>query len=290
MMSQVIERAHEFDLIHSHIEHLGFPFTRLTDVPVVSTLHGRQDIPASHRIFRLYPEASLVSISESQRNPLRHLNLNWVGTVYNGIDCDLFTFNPTPGDYLVFIGRISPEKRPDRAIEIARQVGMPLKIAAKVDQFDQEYFESKIKPLLDSPQFEFIGEVDDAGKDELLRGAYATLFPIDWPEPFGLTMVESMACGTPVIAMRHGSVPEVMIDGVTGFICNSVDEMIAAVPRVSDLDRAACRRHVKARFSAQAMASGYEKVYRTLLDREAAPVSKMLSNGHRQPMAVLDTP
>lgn len=268
MLSQVFENADQFDIIHSHVDHWALPFARLVDVPVVSTVHGRLDVRWLDDIYECYPAAPLVSISDSQRGPFEHLNLNWVGTVYNGIPPEQFRFNPEPGDYLVFLGRLAAEKRPDRAIEVAKRVGMPLKIAAKVDPFDREYFQTEIEPLLDHPLVEFVGEVDDGGKDELLRGAYAMLFPIDWPEPFGLTMAESMACGTPVIAMRHGSVPEIIVDGVTGFICDSVDGMVAAVRRVTELDRRACRRHVEARFSAGVMADGYERVYRALLGQQ----------------------
>lgn len=282
MMSEVIQHAEEFDIIHSHIEYWGFPFSRLTHVPLVSTLHGRQDTSWLERIFTLYPESPLISISDAQRNPLARLDLNWVGTVYNGTDCTQLTLNREPGEYLVFLGRLSPEKRPDRAIEIAKRAEMPLKIAAKIDPVDQEYFESEIKPLLHHPLVEFIGEVDDAGKQELLRGAYAMLFPIDWPEPFGLTMIESMACGTPVIASPCGSVPEIIVDGVTGFICETVDEMIAALPRVAALDRSACRCHVEARFSVEAMTDGYEAVYRRLLEGAAVATADIEGNGHRQ--------
>ncbi|HBY94112.1 MAG: glycosyltransferase family 4 protein [Ardenticatenaceae bacterium] len=282
MLAQVSQRADEFDIIHSHIDHWAFPFSRLIDVPMVSTIHGRLDVPDLDSIFRLYPETALVSISDSQRRPFDHLKPNWVATVYNGITTDRFTFNPEPGDYLVFLGRLSQEKRPDRAIEIARRVGMPLKIAAKVDPLDQEYFQTQIEPLLHHPLIEYVGEVDDTGKDELLCRAYATLFPIDWPEPFGLTMIESLACGTPVIAMRNGSVPEVMVDGVTGFICETVDEMAAALSGVAGLDRAACRRHVESRFSAEVMADGYEAVYRTLLERESMAIPGVHTNGHQR--------
>jgi glycosyltransferase involved in cell wall biosynthesis len=186
-----------------------------------------------------------------------------VATVHNGIDLPNYRFRPEPGDYLVFLGRISPEKRPDRAIEIARDVGMRLIIAAKVDAIDADYYEHAIAPLIRRNRglVEYIGEVNEREKDELLGGAYAYLFPIDWPEPFGLTMVEAMATGTPVIATNVGSVPEVVVNGVTGVVCDSLREMIDAVSRVGDLDRAACRRHVEERFSPQAMAEGYERVY-----------------------------
>jgi glycosyltransferase involved in cell wall biosynthesis len=188
-----------------------------------------------------------------------------VKTVHNGIDLSHFRFRSKPGDYLVFLGRISPEKRPDRAIELARDLGMRLVMAAKVDDVDRAYYEHAIRPLIESSSLiDFVGEVDEVTKDEILGNAYAYLFPIDWPEPFGLTMAESMATGTPVVAYRAGSVPEVIVDGVTGFICRSFREMLEAIPRVAHLDRAACRRHVEAHFSASTMADGYEAVYREL--------------------------
>ena len=191
---------------------------------------------------------------------------NWVATVYNGIDLANFHFRPNPGDYLVFLGRISPEKRPDRAIEIARDVGMPLRIAAKVDPADRDYYEHAIAPMIrECSLVEYVGEVNECEKDLLLGGAYAYLFPIDWPEPFGLTMVEAMATGTPVIAYRAGSVPEVVIDGETGVVCDRLREMIDAVPRISAIDRAACRTHVERHFSVAAMADGYERVYTGLV-------------------------
>jgi glycosyltransferase involved in cell wall biosynthesis len=256
----VYARAGEFDLIHNHEDYFAFPFARLAATPTLSTAHGRLDLPEVQRVYRLFPEQPLVSVSDAQRSALP--GLNWVGTVYNGIDLDAFHFRPDPGDYLVFLGRISPEKRPDRAIEIARDVGMRLVIAAKVDPADEAYWQHAIRPLLKtSPLIEYVGEVDERGKDQILGGAYAYLFPIDWPEPFGLTMAESMATGTPVIAYRAGAVPEVVADGVTGFVCDTVREMTDAVGQVGRLDRAACRRHVERRFSARAMADGYERAY-----------------------------
>ena len=263
-LSNVFQRAGEFDLVHNHVDYFGFPFARLTGTPVVTTTHGRLDLREIARVYDAFPEQRLVSISRDQRAWLPRAN--WTDTVYNGIDIANFHFRATPGDYLVFLGRISPEKRPDRAIEIARDVGMRLVIAAKVDAVDAAYYEHAIAPLIrDNPLIEFVGEVDERQKDELLGGAYAYLFPIDWPEPFGLTMVESMATGTPVIAYRAGSAPEVVVDGVTGFICNTMHAMIEAVPRVLELDRAACRAHAERCFSPSAMASGYERAYERVL-------------------------
>jgi glycosyltransferase involved in cell wall biosynthesis len=216
------------------------------------------------RLYERFPEQRLISISDHQRLPLP--NANWIGTVYNGIDLSQYHFQPTPGDYLVFLGRISPEKRPDRAIEIARDVGMRLVMAAKVDDVDRDYYDQFIAPMIASnPLIEYVGELDEAGKDALLGGAYAYLFPIDWPEPFGLTMVESMATGTPVVAYRAGSVPEVVVDGVTGFVCETMRDMQTAVERVGSLDRRACRAHVERCFSESVMADGYELMYDYIL-------------------------
>jgi glycosyltransferase involved in cell wall biosynthesis len=269
-VGEVYRRAADFDLIHNHTDYFAFPFARMTDTPTITTAHGRIDLPEVQRLYRAFPEHRLVSISQAQRTPVPELN--WVGNVYNGIDLDTYHFRPEPGDYLVFLGRISPEKRPDRAIEIARDVGMRIILAAKVDQVDQAYFDHAIKPMLRTyPRAEFIGEVNEQEKDALLGGAYAYLFPIDWPEPFGLTMAESMATGTPVVAARAGSTPEVVVDGVTSFVCDSLHGMVEAVARVTDLDRRACRAHVERHFSPAAMANGYEDVYRTVLAGGTAP-------------------
>jgi glycosyltransferase involved in cell wall biosynthesis len=268
-LSETFARAGEFDLFHNHNDYLAFGMARLTPTPTVTTTHGRLDLREVRRIYRVFPEQRLVSISHDQRHWLPEAN--WVGTVHNGIAVDNFRLRETPGDYLVFLGRISPEKRPDRAIEIARDVGMKLVIAAKVDAVDREYYESAIEPLIRANRglVEFIGEVDEQAKDEVLGNAYAYLFPIDWPEPFGLTMVEAMATGTPVIATRNGSVPEIVQDGVTGFVCTTFKGLIEAVPKVATLDRAACRRHVERHFSPTVMADGYERIYRRLLAGEA---------------------
>jgi glycosyltransferase involved in cell wall biosynthesis len=269
-LGEAYTRAGEFDLIHNHDDYLAFAMARLSQTPTVTTTHGRLDLQEVRRFYELFPEQRLVSISHDQRSWLPRAN--WVATVHNGIDLPNYHFRPDPGDYLVFLGRISPEKRPDRAIEIARDVGMKLVIAAKVDPVDQEYYESAIAPVIQAHRglVEFIGEVDEREKDALLGGAYASLFPIDWPEPFGLTMVEAMATGTPVIATRVGSVPEVVQDGVTGFVCATLKELIEAVPRVRDLDRAACRRRVEEHFSPHAMADGYERVYASLAEANLA--------------------
>lgn len=263
-LDQVYQRASDFDIIHNHADYCAFPFARLVATPTLTTTHGRLDLPEVQHLYRAFPDQPLVSISASQRVPLP--NANWLATVYNGIDLASFHFRAAPGAYLVFLGRISPEKRPDRAIEIARDAGRRLIIAAKVDAADRAYYEHAIAPLIRScPLVEYIGEVNEREKDALLGGALAYLFPIDWPEPFGLTMVEAMATGTPVIAYRAGSVPEVVVDGVTGFVCTTVHAMVDAVDRVHRLDRRACRAHVERHFSAAAMADGYERAYAALL-------------------------
>jgi len=264
-LGEAYRRAAEFDVIHNHNDYPAFAMARLAETPTVTTTHGRLDLEEVRRLYDFFPEQKLISISHEQQQWLPRAN--WVGTVHNGVAVDHFRLRQKPGDYLVFLGRISPEKRPDRAIEIARDVGMRLVIAAKIDPIDQEYYDYAIAPLIraNSGLIEFIGEVDEHGKDEVLGNAYAYLFPIDWPEPFGLTMVEAMATGTPVIASRNGSTPEVVQDGVTGFVCSTVKEMIEAVPRVASLDRTACRAHVERHFSPAVMADGYEAVYRRVM-------------------------
>ncbi len=270
-LGEAYYRAGEFDLIHNQNDYLAFPMARLVETPTVTTTYGRLDLQEVRRFYELFPEQRLVSISHDQRSWLP--KANWVGTAFNGIAIDHFRLREKPGDYLVFLGRISPEKRPDRAIEIARDVGMRLVIAAKVDPVDREYYEHAIAPLIrdHGDLVEYIGEVDEREKDEVLGNAYAYLFPIDWPEPSGLTVVEAMATGTPVIASRNGSTPEVVQDGVCGFVCATVKEMIEAVPRVATLDRTACRRYAERHFSPEAMATAYEAIYdRVLTARPAA--------------------
>ena len=281
-VARVFDRQEEFDVIHNHVDYFAFPFARQNRTPMITTTHGRLDLPEIRNVYEYFAEAPLVSISDAQREPLP--GGSWLATVYNGIDLSLFNLHPDPGKYLAFLGRISPEKRPDRAIEVARALGMPLKIAAKVDAVDKEYFEHVVRPHLSNPLIEFVGEVGDKDKDEFLGNAYAYLFPIDWPEPFGLTMVEAMACGTPVVAMDCGSVSEVVEDGVSGFISRSFPELIDSVARARLLDRAGCRAYVEARFSASAMADGYEEVYRQVatLGRKPQPVEVRKMQGSEQ--------
>jgi glycosyltransferase involved in cell wall biosynthesis len=265
MLDRVRQRADDFDVLHFHIDQFQFPLFRPMAGRTVTTLHGRQDLPDLLPLYLGFGDMPLVSISNSQRCPVP--NANFAATVYHGLPINLHRPIAEPrGDYVAFLGRISPEKRPDRAILIARALGIPLKIAAKVDRADTVYFRSKIEPLLDGPGVEFIGEINEQQKTQFLGGARALLFPVDWPEPFGLSMIEAMACGTPVLAFRCGSVPEIIDEGVTGVIVDTMAEAIAALPRVLMLDRKMVRQRFEQRFSAARMAKDYVDVYRSLLD------------------------
>jgi glycosyltransferase involved in cell wall biosynthesis len=249
----VRERAHEFDILHFHIDLVHFPLFRSLAARTLTTLHGRQDLGDLKPFYFRFSEMPLVSISNDQRKPLPHAH--FVATVYHGIPADLHLPSLGQGGYLAFLGRISPEKRPDRAIRIARAAGMPLKIAAKVDKADEDYFRNDIRPLFDGPGVEFIGEVNEREKAKFLGEAAALLFPVDWPEPFGLVMIEAMACGTPVLAFRCGSIPEVIDDGVTGKIVDSDEEAIAVLPQILSYDRSAVRQRFEERFTAKRMAN-----------------------------------
>jgi glycosyltransferase involved in cell wall biosynthesis len=262
MLELVAKDAASYDVIHYHVDYLHFPLSRRMDVPHVTTLHGRLDIPDLVNLYREFSEIPVVSISNAQREPLARAN--WLATVYHGLPEDLYRFREQHGRYLAFLGRISPEKRVDRAIEIARRIGMPLKIAAKVDSVDRGYFSTTIEPLLRSPYTEYLGEIGDSEKDEFLGNAYALLFPIDWPEPFGLVMIEAMACGTPVIAYRRGSVPELIEHGTTGFVVTQLEDAVRAAERIARLDRRACRRVFEERFTASRMAREYVDIYERL--------------------------
>jgi glycosyltransferase involved in cell wall biosynthesis len=262
LLERVCQRARDFDVIHFHIDYLHFNVTRRLGLRSVTTLHGRLDIPELVPLYREFDDIPLVSISDAQRGPLPWPD--WRATVYHGLPLDLYAPSYAGGSYLAFIGRISPEKRLDRAIDIARQAGVPLKVAAKIDDVDRFYFDTMIAPLLSDSNVEFLGECGDTDKQELLRNAIALVFPIDWPEPFGLVMVEAMACGTPVIAFPCGSVEEVVDEGITGFVVNDVDEAARAVTKAIHLNRARCRRQFEVRFSAHRMANDYLQVYRGL--------------------------
>jgi glycosyltransferase involved in cell wall biosynthesis len=263
MLEQVIRRAREFDVIHFHVDYLHLPFVRRCRTPHLSTMHGRLDIPELKPLFREYPEARLLSISNAQRAPLPFVH--WQGTVYHGLPRQLLRPGPGDGGYLAFLGRISPEKGPERAIAIARACGIPLKLAAKVDRADAAYFERVVRPLLEPGVAELVGEIDEREKQEFLGKAMGLLFPIDWPEPFGLVMIEAMACGTPVLAFRRGSVPEIVEDGVTGLLVDSVEEAALAIDRLRALDRRACRAAFERRFTAARMARDYAAAFRELI-------------------------
>jgi glycosyltransferase involved in cell wall biosynthesis len=266
MVEMVYRQLHDFDLVHFHIDYLHLSLASRFPVPTLTTLHGRLDIPDLIPLFQGFPNVNFVSISNAQRKPLS--GANWRGTVYHGLPIGLYSFQEKPGSYLAFLGRISPEKRVDRAIEIARRTGVELKIAAKVDAVDRDYFETEIRPLLNDPLIEFIGEIGEDEKNEFLGNALSVLFPIDWPEPFGLVMIEAMACGTPTIAYRNGSVPEVLEDTKTGFIVDNLQDAVNAVDRISLLSRRTCREVFERRFSASRMAFDYLAIYKALLSDE----------------------
>jgi len=265
MLEHVARRAAEFDVVHLHVDYLGYPTLSRADVPFLATLHGRLDLPELARVYEVFSDVPVVSISDSQREPLPHAN--YIDTVYHGIPERMLLPGFGAGGYLAFLGRISPEKAPDAAIRIAAKAGMPLKIAAKVDKVDEEYFAAKIEPMLDAAHVEFIGEIADDQKGEFLGNAAGLLFPIAWREPFGLAMIEAMACGTPVIAMRNGSVPEVIAEGVTGFVVDDEDQAAAAAANLRRLDRARIRRVFERRFTARRMAEDYLNLYRRVIAR-----------------------
>jgi glycosyltransferase involved in cell wall biosynthesis len=286
----------DFDVIHSHLDFLGFPLARRNPQPVVTTLHGRLDLPELQVVFQEYTEMPLVSISNAQRLPLPWAN--WHATVHHGLPRHLYTYHSQPQGYLAFLGRISPEKRPDHAIEVAKRTGLPLRIAAKVDPADTQYYRSEIEPLLDHPLIEFIGEISDAEKNDFVGNALALVCPYDWPEPFGLVLIEALACGTPVLAYRRGSIPEVIENGVTGFVCEDLSEMAAAVERLGEIDRQRCRASFEERFTADRMARDYVALYEQIIEDRVATTSpkihalrsgfpfeggvKKASNGHSQ--------
>ena len=251
-LEAVFRDTHDFDVLHFHIDYLHFPLSRRHAVPTVTTLHGRLNIPELVPLYHEFPEMPVVSISDVQRAPLPWIN--WRATIHHGLPKDLYTLREAPGKYLAFLGRISPEKRADRAIEIAGRVGLEIKIAAKVDVADREYFEAVIKPMLKDPYVDYIGEIGEAEKNDFLGNAVALLFPIDWPEPFGLAMIEALACGTPVVAFRNGSVPEVIGNGITGFIVDDIDHAVQAVEQIESLSRWRCRQVFEQRFTASRMA------------------------------------
>jgi len=262
LLETVFAKAAEYDILHFHLDYLHLPFAKRCPEPSVTTQHGRLDLPDLPPLFVRYHEMPLVSISHAQREPLYWLN--WCGTVHHGVPAGQYPFRENKGSYLAFLGRVSPEKGLDRALAIATKSRIPLKVAAKVDRADQEYFISKIKPLLRNPLVEFVGEIGESEKGEFLGNALALLFPIDWPEPFGLVMIESLATGTPVIAYPNGAVPEIIEDGTTGFLVESIDQAVRAVSCVQSLDRRQCRETFERRFTARRMARDYVALYQRL--------------------------
>jgi len=259
----MFSRATEFDIVHFHVDYMHFPLSRRDPITHVTTLHGRLDIPDLVPLYQEFREMPVISISNGQRQPLPWAN--WQATVYHGLPADRYRFRAEPGSYLAFVGRISPEKRVDRAIEIATQVGMPLKIAAKIDRVDKDYFDLVIAPLLRNSLVEFVGEIGEREKDEFLGNAYALLFPIDWPEPFGLVMIEAMACGTPVIAYRGGAVPELVEHGHNGFVVERLEDAVEAVRHLAQLSRKRCREVFEQRFTARRMAHDYVQQFERLM-------------------------
>ena len=277
MLDKVAERASSFDVIHCHLDWLHLPVLRSLEVPFLTTLHGRLDLDYINAAIRSFPGAPFVSISNNQRAPLSEFN--WLATVYHGMPPNALRPCYEPDSYLAFLGRIAPEKGPEVAIRLAKSVGRPLRIAAKIPRDENRYFRERIEPLIDGSDVEFVGEVDDAGKQELLGKAAALLFPIDWPEPFGLVMIEAMACGTPVVAMRRGSVPEVLTDAVSGFVVDSEEEALAAIQRVHKLDRRSVRAEFERRFTSRRMAEDYVRLYAQL--RQEGRASIALSHSTR---------
>lgn len=262
-LEAVCRQAHQFDIIHFHTGHLHFPLSSRLGVPHLTTQHGRLDLTDLPELYQVFAEIPLVSISDHQRTPLPRAN--WQATIHHGLPADRYALVPQADDYLVFVGRIAPEKRLDRAIAIATAVGLHLRVAAKIDRVDRDYFQTAIRPLMEgNPLVEFVGEIDDLDKQEFIGRARALLFPIDWPEPFGLVMIEAMACGTPVIAWRNGSVPEVMHEGLTGFVVDSHEAAVAAAEQVGAIDRAGVRALFEARYTAARMADDYERLYGSL--------------------------
>jgi glycosyltransferase involved in cell wall biosynthesis len=265
MLERVSQQAPEFDIVHFHVDYLHFSMSRRQQITHVTTLHGRLDVPDLFPLYQEFRDMPVISISNVQREPLPWAN--WQATVYHGLPADLYQFRAQPGSYLAFLGRISPEKRVDRAIEIAKRVQIPLKIAAKIDCVDKKYFKSVIEPLLCDSLVEVVGEISDREKDEFLGNAYALLTPIDWPEPFGLVMIEAMACGTPVIAYSGGAVPEIIEEGHTGFIVEELEGAVEAARRIPELSRKRCREVFEQRFTATRMANDYVRAYERLINR-----------------------
>lgn len=280
-MHDVMDRADEFDILHFHTDYLHFPFSRFLKTPSVTTLHGRLDIPDLVYVYDRFRDPALVSISEAQKKPMP-VSVNWVKTIHHGLPLDLYTKGEGSGNYVVFMGRISPEKRPDLAIEIARRAGLKIKIAAKIDKLDVDYYQTMIQQLLEQPHVEFIGEIGEDQKNELLGNAKALLFPIEWPEPFGMVMIEAMACGTPVIAFNYGSVSEIISNGENGFIVESIETAVHALENMHRIDRNTVREIFERRFNVSIMAENYIQLFDYLVRKKQNQVYTDFtkSNGH----------
>jgi glycosyltransferase involved in cell wall biosynthesis len=276
MLASVYERSDEFDLVHAHTEWATLPFAEASSTPTLLTLHGRLDIELARRTLRTFPNVALVSLSDHQRRAVRDLPLRWAATIPNGLDLSRYFAEPkTNGGYMAFLGRIAPEKRPDLAVAVASRTGGRLRVAAKVDPLDIDYFTQTVDPLFTRHHTEFLGELNEQDKPAFFAGAEATIFPSDWPEPFGLVMIESLAAGTPVIALRRGSVPEVIVDGVSGFVCDDLDDMVSAVSRLGEINPEDCRRQAR-RFTAERMSARYcEVMARTIEQAKGTQLSEM---------------
>ncbi len=288
MLSLVYEKMiSEFDVIHSHLEYLSLPFAFRSAVPTVLTMHGRLDIGDHCKMLRCYRDIPYVSISDAQRAPVQ--DINWIKTVYHGYPASCFEYNDQPGDYFLYLGRFSEEKKPEEAIRLAKACHIPLKIAAKVDPADKAYFENRIKPLLNHPLIDFVGEVDDSQKRELLKHAKALLNTIDWPEPFGLVMIEALACGTPVIVRKCGSAPEIITNGKTGFVCESKLDFIQAIRGIDRISRKVCREEFERRFLSECMVTNYESIYYEILG-DRLNGARFSGNGKAGKQIVISSP
>ncbi len=285
-VEEVVRRSSEFDVIHSHVDYLPWLAEGRLRAPVVTTLHGRLDLPELRPLFERHPEQPLVSISDAQRKPVLDLGLNWVATVYHGFRLqDIYDLGPGDGGYLVFLGRTSPEKGPATALRVAIQAGIPIKVAGKIDTVNYDYFQREVEPLLSHPLVEWVGEQNDQGKAQLLEHALGLLAPIDWEEPFGIVYIEALAAGTPVISRPRGSLPELMRHGEHGFLVSTEEEMVAACRRLSDIDRRRCREWVLEQFSVERMADGYDRAFRIVANRSFRSVSPETEPaGYRQPV------
>ena len=282
MLELVIQQALEFDIFHFHTDYLHFPLLRRIGIPAITTQHGRLDTADLKTLFAEFWDVKIVSISKSQRKSLAEAN--WVGNVYHGLPADLFALNQKPEGYLAFLGRISPEKRVDRAIEIAKAAGRRLKIAAKVDETEKDYFDLEIKHLLDDPLIEFVGEIGEHEKQEFLGNAAALVFPIDWPEPFGLVLIEAMACGTPVVAYPFGSVPELIDHGKSGFLAEDIPAAVSMIKKIDEIERAGCRQVFDERFTAARMAVDYVNLYRQVISEETVALAREFSKAREKPL------